>query len=130
MKKLNCILLVDDLPADNHFLQMMIEEMNIAENIKVALNGIDALNYLKNENNIIPDLIFLDINMPKMNGWEFLEEYKKLDKNTKSKIVIVILSTSINPDDIKKSEGIEEVSDFEVKPLDKDAIENILYKFF
>ena len=109
---------------------MMIEEMNIAENIKVALNGIDALNYLKNENNIIPDLIFLDINMPKMNGWEFLEEYKKLDKNTKSKIVIVILSTSINPDDIKKSEGIEEVSDFEVKPLDKDAIENILYKFF
>lgn len=128
MKKLNCILLVDDSPADNRYHQIIIEEMNIANNIEFALNGIEALNFLNNEKNILPDLIFLDINMPKMNGWEFLEEYRKLDTPKKSKIVI--LTTSTNIDDVVRSQEISEVSDFETKPLDKDAIENILYKFF
>ena len=76
------------------------------------------------------DLIFLDINMPKMNGWEFIEEFKKIDPIKRRKIVVVILSTSINPDDYNRAQDSAEISDFETKPLDADAIENIIYKFF
>ena len=130
MKKLKCILLIDDNPADNRFHQLLIEEMNIAEDIQMVENGLDALGFLKKENQIIPELIFLDINMPKMNGWEFLEEYKKLPSHIKAKIVIIMLSTSANPKDISRSQEIAEVSNFETKPLTQEAVENILEHYF
>ena len=130
MKKLNCVLLVDDNPADNHYHKIIIEEMEIAESVVCVENGFEALAYLNDENNILPQLIFLDINMPKMNGWEFLEEYKMLDPGKKSKIIIIILSTSANPADIRKSQEIEDVSNFETKPLTTESIENILDHYF
>ncbi|NDB60814.1 response regulator [bacterium] len=130
MQKLKCILLVDDNMADNRYHQIIIEEMNIAEKIVMVKDGAEALYYLNDNNNTLPEIIFLDINMPEMNGWEFLEEYRHLDPATKSKIKIVILSTSANPDDITRAEETNDVADFETKPLDKDAIENIVYKFF
>ena len=82
--KLNCILLVDDDEPTNFLNQMVIEELDIAEQIRVAQNGQEALTYLKktgigDENFPLPDLILLDINMPAMNGWEFLERYRKLN---------------------------------------------------
>ena len=130
MKKLKCILLVDDNESDNYFHKLLISEMNLTDNIQVAKNGFEALEYLNNQDNILPDLIFLDINMPKMNGWEFIEEFKKIDPIKRRKIVVVILSTSINPDDYSRAQDSAEISDFETKPLDADAIENIIYKFF
>ncbi len=130
MTKLKCILLIDDNPADNRYHQIILESMDIAEHIEFAMNGLDALDFLNNKNNMLPDLIFLDINMPKMNGWEFLAEYKSLDANKKAKVIIVILSTSANPADIKRSQEISEVADFETKPLSEEAIANILEHYF
>ena len=129
-KKLNCILLVDDDNDDNYYHQIIISEMNIANHIDTVGNGIEALDYLKKENQIPPDLIFLDINMPKMNGWEFLEQYKHLSKVQKAKIVILILSTSANPDDIKRSKEIQELTGFESKPLSKELMTEILKQHF
>lgn len=129
-RKLNCILLIDDDLDDNYFHQLIISEMGIANHIDTVGNGIEALNYLKNENSIPPDLIFLDINMPKMNGWEFLEQYKNLSTLQKAKVVILILSTSANPDDIKRSKEIEEVTGFESKPLSRELLTGILHKHF
>jgi len=129
-KKLNCILLVDDDNDDNYYHQIIISEMNIANHIDTVGNGIEALDYLKKENQILPDLIFLDINMPKMNGWEFLEQYKHLSKVQKAKIVILILSTSANPDDIKRSKEIQELTGFESKPLSKELMTEILQQHF
>lgn len=128
--KLNCILLVDDNQADNRYHQIIIEEMKIANRIDLALNGKEALNYLKKENQVPPDLIFLDINMPAMNGWEFLEEYKNLNPGQKAKIVIVVLTTSSNPDDFKKAQAMVEVNGFETKPLSEEMILKILGSFF
>ncbi|MEO6540358.1 MAG: response regulator [Ferruginibacter sp.] len=129
-KKLNCILLVDDDGDDNYYHQILIKEMNIVDHIVTVGNGIEALDYLKKKNEIPPDLIFLDINMPKMNGWEFLEHYKHLDIAHKAKVLILILTTSANPDDIKRSKAIEEVTGFESKPLSKELLMELLQKHF
>ncbi len=129
-KKLNCILLVDDDHEDSFYHQMVIKKMNITENIAVAENGLEALAFLKKENPLVPELIFLDINMPKMNGWEFLEQYKHLDAQRKAKITIVMLTTSANPDDIRKAREMEDVTGYKTKPLSVEILNDILEKHF
>ena len=65
-----------------------------------------------------------------MNGWEFLEEYKNLSQAQKAKVLIVILSTSANPDDLKRAREIQEVTGFETKPLSKEILMEILEKHY
>ncbi|MCY7329585.1 MAG: response regulator [Saprospiraceae bacterium] len=125
-KKLNCILLVDDDAEDNYFHQIIINEMNITERIEVALNGVEALNFLKKENQIHPDIIFLDINMPKMNGWEFMEAYKELRADQKAKVVVVMLTTSENPEDKKRAGQFPDIIGFNSKPLTEEILNRIL----
>jgi CheY-like chemotaxis protein len=128
-KKLSCILLVDDDYEDNVFHKLVISRMQIAESIEEVNDGLEALDYLK-KRQTPPELIFLDINMPRMNGWEFLEEYKDLDAEQKAKTIIMMLSTSSNPDEIKKAQKIAEVSGFKTKPLSKEMLVEILEQFF
>ncbi len=129
-KKLNCILLIDDDADDNFYHKIIINEMNIVDKIDTAVNGIEALAYLSKEGQTPPDLIFLDLNMPKMNGWEFLNEYKNLSAEQRAKVVILILSTSANPDDIAKAKNIEAVMGFETKPLSKELLTQIIKEKF
>lgn len=128
--KLNCIMLIDDDDEDNFFHKMVIRNMNITENIEIALGGEEAMKFLTKENQTPPDLIFLDINMPRMNGWEFLEEYEKLNKEQKAKAVVTMLSTSENPDDKKRSEQYPEIISFNSKPLTEEMLAKILEKYF
>jgi CheY-like chemotaxis protein len=65
-----------------------------------------------------------------MNGWEFIEEYKKLDKELQSKAVIVMLTTSDNPDDVAKAKTQEALADFRTKPLTKQMLDEIILKYF
>mgnify|MGYP000399458780 CR=1 FL=1 len=129
-KKLNCILLVDDNEEDNYFHKIIINQMEITNSIQFAYNGLEALEFLKKENQVIPELIFLDINMPKMNGWEFLEEYKHLNPAQKARITIVLLTTSGNPDDIRKAKEIEDVIGYKTKPLSEEMLTEILTTYF
>lgn len=129
-KKLNSILLVDDDEDDNYYHQIIINKMNIVNKIDIAKNGIEAIAYLKNETHTPPDLIFLDLNMPKMNGWEFLERYKNLNIEQRAKVLIIILTTSANPDDIQRAKEIEEVTGFNTKPLTKEYLAEILEQYF
>ncbi len=129
-KKLNCILLVDDSTDDNTYHQIILKKMDVVNRIDVVVNGLEALAYLKSGHHSPPELIFLDINMPKMNGWEFLEQYKKLDARQKARVVIMILTTSANPDDIKKAKEIEEVTGIETKPLTEKIMTEILNQHF
>lgn len=133
--KLNCILLVDDDEPTNFLNKMVLEDVDCAETIRVADSGQDALEYLQksqgpNGNPSSPDLIFLDINMPAMNGWEFLERYSGLAKRHKANVVIVMLTTSLNPDDCAKASSITDVSGFETKPLTPEKLRSILEKYF
>lgn len=128
--KLNSILLIDDNEADNHYHQIVLKEMNITERIEVAVGGEEAIKFLTKENQTPPDLIFLDINMPKMNGWEFMESYKKLSAERKAKVVVVMLTTSINPDDKKRAEQFPEIVGFNSKPLTEEMVKEVLDRYF
>lgn len=134
MKKLDTILLVDDDAPTNFFNKLIIKKIDCAEKVDVTLNGLDALQYLKNMyqlNKCQPDLILLDINMPSMNGWEFLEEYSKLDFiHKKSSAIIIMLTTSLNPCDMEKANAIKAISGFAHKPFTTDNLSLIITKHF
>ncbi|WP_200975189.1 response regulator [Echinicola sp. 20G] len=131
--KLKCILLVDDDEPTNYINQIVINRMDCAEEVVAVQSGEEALDYLKSVEDGIhqqPDLIFLDINMPAMNGWEFLEEYKHLPFHQKAKNVIVMLTTSLNPDDREKAKSYKEISEYESKPLTSEKIVRIVNQYF
>ncbi|MNL08904.1 Response regulator rcp1 [compost metagenome] len=75
-------------------------------------------------------IIFLDINMPGMNGWDFMAEYKKLDEKHKARIVVVMLTTSLNPDDELHAAKVEEIATYLHKPLNMHAFSTIADKYF
>ena len=133
-----CILFIDDDEPTNFLNRLIVQEMECAHHVEVVTSGVEALEYLtgsgvfnnNGKRNPRPDLIFLDINMPGMDGWEFLQHYEKLPPNQKANIVMVMLTTSLNPDDEKSAQNNIEISGFENKPLAPDVIKKILTRFF
>ncbi|MCA9621230.1 MAG: response regulator [Myxococcales bacterium] len=130
MKKLREILLVDDNDADNYLHRIVIEELDCAETISEARDGTQALALLRSAEAPPPEIIFLDINMPRMNGWQFLDAFEKLPVQRQSKVVIVMLTTSLNPDDHERAVRRPSVKGFENKPLTADALQLILSRHF
>jgi CheY-like chemotaxis protein len=134
--KLECVLLVDDDEATNFINRRIITLSGLPAKIEVAINGNEALDFLrqsgqfKNQDSKQPGLILLDINMPGMNGWEFLEEYKKLPATQKEKIIIAMLTTSMNPEDEQKSKGYSEVAIFLRKPLTIANVKDLVASYF
>ncbi len=124
------ILLIDDNKLDNFYHRKVLEKSGFTGEIFECRDGKDALCFLQREgkyedldiNFTAPELIFLDINMPIMNGWEFLEEYGKLSQDLHSIHIIVMLSTSTNPSDHLRASKNPFIHTFMTKPLDKDQL--------
>ncbi|WP_103865936.1 response regulator [Aquimarina sp. I32.4] len=133
-KKLNTIMLVDDDSNTNLYNEYIINRLGIFEEIKIFQNGKHALEFLatKDEKGKFPqpEIIFLDINMPIMNGWEFLEEYKELTKRQQADILIAMLTSSMNTEDSEKALSSGVVKEFIHKPLIEDRIKEIIDKYF
>lgn len=126
-------MLIDDDSATNFLHSLVLKKGNFAENIIVKENGKEALNYLLSPDSDkcdSPDAIFLDLNMPLMDGWEFLEAYKEVYKDKKDRVSLFILSSSNNPDDIARAAAISEVIEFKNKPLGKHLINELYAKYF
>lgn len=133
IRKLDCFLLIDDNEADNVYHEIVIEEANCVEkviSVQSAKDGLELLKGNEEKKPPTPNIIFLDINMPGMNGWEFLDEYQKLNSEQQADMIVVMLTTSLNPDDRKRAEKIKAIKDFKTKPLTTDMLQEILEKHF
>lgn len=131
MNPIKTLTLIDDDDIFVFLTKKAIEQTKLVELIKVFKNGLDALNFLKeNKHNVdaLPEIILLDLSMPIMNGWQFLEEYTKLNPTIGKNITIYICSSSISHDDITRAKAINEVSDYVIKPITKDKLIDLIKK--
>ncbi|BDD01771.1 response regulator [Persicobacter psychrovividus] len=132
MTSLTKILLIDDEEATNFYHKHIISEIGVAEKIECFENGTDAINYLlKNNEDNDRTLIFLDLNMPGISGWEFMEIFGNLKsitdfRNTK----LYILTTSVHDDDEFKALEDMSINGFINKPLTQASVEDIIEKHF
>lgn len=125
MKTIKKVLLVDDSEATNHMNKYVIEAAGICEKIDIAKNGQLALEYIESNLKSLPDLIFLDVKMPIMNGFEFLDEIQKYEDYLKGTVVIVMLSSSLSPIDVEKSKEYPYVKEYLNKPLSIEKVKEI-----
>lgn len=127
-------MLIDDNPHDNFFHERAIKESQPDISVLRFESPIEALEYIQTagliHKNPVPVLIFLDINMPEMNGWEFLEEYEKLHEEIKNHVIIVMLTTSDDLLEKQKSKQLNVVSGFITKPLTKQLVDEVFEKYF
>lgn len=129
-KKLQTILLLDDNPATNFIHKKFISKVDCAEKILDFQSGINALEYLKSESASAPELMLVDINMPIMDAWEFLTEFKDI-KNPKLKDTkVVLLSTSMSETDKEKAQQIGIINGMRLKPLTVKTVHEIMEEFF
>lgn len=125
MTTLKQLALVDDDDVFVFLTTRMLEKYKLVDLIKIFDNGYDALVFIKeNLDNIeaLPDIILLDLSMPIMDGWQFLDEYVKINPKIGKKITIYICSSSISPDDVARAKAINAVSDFIIKPMTKEKL--------
>jgi len=125
-------MLVDDDSITNFLNELLIKEMGITNELYIASDGQEALDNIYT-NCIVdgkcPNLILLDVNMPVINGFGFLTRFNELDFENKKDIVIVMLSTSLNPRDKENALKLH-VKDYISKPLTKEGLEQILNQHF
>jgi CheY-like chemotaxis protein len=127
------IAIIDDDAIFQFIGKRFIESFESVDKTLIFSDGKDAIDFLYlnvNDTDKLPDIIFLDINMPVMNGWLFLNRYIKLKSEIEKKIMIYIVSSSNNPDDVIQAKSILEVTDYLIKPINRDKYASILNSFY
>lgn len=138
MKKLSSIIIIDDDSLANFLNETIIRDADCTEYIHVFQTAVKGLDFLSQslvyegrekgfERN---SLILLDLHMPPPDGWTFLKEYLQLPEVNRKKYTVIILSASINPEDLQRANSIADVSGFYNKPLTHDILMEILHKHF
>jgi CheY-like chemotaxis protein len=123
------ILLIDDDPVFVYLMRRIINSTSYTCEINEFTDGELAINYLngiRDKDELLPDLIFLDLSMPVMDGWEFLKEYSQLRPAIKKDITLFIVSSSISPKEVERAKTFRAVSDFLIKPLGKAKVIEII----
>jgi len=126
--KIENILLIDDSEMDNYISEYIIAESNIAENINVFNSPIEALEYLEilqNTGEKFPEAIFLDINMPEMSGFSFLDEFSKFSAAIVARTSVFMLTSSNDARDISRALKYPVVKRYFVKPLTNDILHEL-----
>ena len=127
---LDRIMLVDDDDIDNMLHRRVIERSGFCKEVIAFTEGAKALEFLRNSPEQHVNLIFLDIRMPTMDGFEFLERYKKLDEDKKADAIVVMLSSSQWRGDMERAFQTDKVVDYLEKPLKTETLEKVIREHF
>lgn len=126
---IKCALFIDDDKATNYINRFLAQRSNYFENIIVVFSAKEGLEYLEEvckNKTLAPEIIFLDINMPAMNGWDFLNDLNKMEALEKSNLKIYMLTSSSRKEDINKAKEYSSVRGFLTKPLTNELLENLV----
>tara|TARA_R110002050_G_scaffold56512_1_gene127021 strand:+ start:123540 stop:123941 length:402 start_codon:yes stop_codon:yes gene_type:complete len=129
----NSILLVDDDESTNFINSVFIKKLDIDVDVYKALNGVEALEIIEGtiaDPDFYPCLIILDINMPIMNGWTFLDKYKKLSPSIKNNCVVVMTTVSEDEKDLIRANKSEEIKEYFQKPMSDEKFSQLINKYF
>jgi CheY-like chemotaxis protein len=129
MKKINTFCIIDDDDIYQFTTSLILKKTDLVNKIILFSNGLKAINFLKDElGNIenIPDVLFLDINMPIMDGWEFLKEYLLIKPMIPKTVIIYMVSSSVDERDVLKAKSISEISGYLVKPISSQNIKEVI----
>lgn len=129
MKKINIACVIDDDEVYTFVVKRIIALAELAEKTLFFPNGQKALDFFLEyieATDSLPDLILLDINMPVLDGWQFMDEFIKLAPRIGKKIHIYIVSSSIDQSDFDRAKAMELVSDFVVKPITVEKLKGIM----
>ncbi|MBG6133404.1 CheY-like chemotaxis protein [Aquimarina sp. EL_43] len=130
-QNIESVCIIDDDLIYINLVSKIIELKKLSESVLVFNNGKEALDFFlqslqQEENEDIPQIIFLDLNMPVMDGWEFLNEFSKIKNQIRKKIDLYVVSSSIDSRDIERAKSIDIVSDYLTKPIKLNDFERIL----
>jgi two-component system, chemotaxis family, chemotaxis protein CheY len=123
------VCLIDDDAIYQFMAKKIIELVNPEQRVISFSNGQHAINYFNQPrlaSDELPDIIFLDINMPVMDGWDFLEAYTQVHHHLQKPIEIYMVSSSVNETDLNRSRSYNIVKDYIIKPLDREMMTEIL----
>ena len=134
MSAISCTLLVDDDHTTNYLNQTLLKRMAVTDTVLVASNGQEALELLHTQcaqagSPTCPALILLDMKMPRMNGFEFLQAYAQRPPDVNPDVIIVMLTTSINPKDVAQMQDLP-IAGYLTKPLTREKITQLLQDHF
>jgi CheY-like chemotaxis protein len=128
------ILCVDDDPITLMLCKKVISKSSFSHEVITAQNGEEALHhfntlkYTNDKNKRKPELIFLDLNMPIMGGWEFLDHFTSLDYDEFNSAPVIVLSSTIDPEDLAKAKQYPIIIDFLSKPITQPMLEYLKKK--
>ena len=122
------ILLIDDSDFDNLINEQIVKASGFASTITIKQSAMEALDFLRASNSPnLPSIIFLDLMMPEMDGFDFLEQFDKLEDHIRNNCKVVVISSSIDHDDIERAQSNKYVIKFISKPLKEDELNDIKY---
>ncbi|HEY9184990.1 MULTISPECIES: response regulator [Salegentibacter] len=132
-QKVELACIIDDDKIYVNLVRKIIEIKKLSENLLIFKNGKEALDYFQlimgnMTEDKLPDIIFLDLNMPVMDGWEFLSEFIKIKNNFEKKITLYVVSSSIDPRDLERAKSFNMVTDYLIKPIELKKFEKIFEK--
>lgn len=129
MTKISSVCIIDDDPIIIYGSKRIMKELDFSADILVFSNGkeaIDGFTIMTQEGKKIPELIFLDLNMPVMNGWDFLENFMKMPHDVIDQVAVYIISSSIDPMDLERVKTYSVVNDYILKPIKSRDVQTVL----